>query len=308
MSTYVIGVDIGGTNTRAALVSVERLVVVREESFPTRSAGRPEEFIRRLAEAIAALDERPQAVGMGMAGLVAPASGTILYSPNLPGWRDVPLAPALSRLVGLPVALNNDANMAALGEQRAGAAKGLADVVCLTLGTGVGGGLILGGRLYRGATGQAGEVGHVTVARRGGARCGCGLRGHRETFASATGLLRMAREGIAGGRKTALRPGEELSAQRLFEAAASGDRFARGLFARMGRALGFALGNLFNLLDLEAAVLVGGVAAAWEQFIPSLERELHRRLLPRKEARILRGALSDPGIIGAACLALESRE
>ncbi len=301
----VIGVDVGATNTRVGLVEAEGLAILREERFATPRP--PEQFTRRLAEAVRALGDEPLGVGIGMAGLISPATGTILFSPNLPEWRDVPLGPELSRMVGLPVIVENDANMAALGEQRAGAARGLNHLVCLTLGTGVGGGFILGGRLYSGATGQAGEVGHLIIERRGGAPCACGRRGCLEAVASATGLVRLAREGLGRGRKSVLAERDELSAAGIARAAEGGDRFARGLYARLGTALGFALGNLFNLLDLEAAVLTGGVAAAWGLFMPRLERELQRTLLPRKQARVLRGALPDTaGIIGAACHALDS--
>jgi glucokinase len=305
---HVVGVDLGGTNTRAGLVSAERLEVVREERLASRVEEGPEQLLRRLAAAVAALGERPAAIGLGVAGLVDSASGTILFSPNFPGWQDVPVGPEFSRLTGLAVRVENDGNMAALGEQRAGAARGHNNVVCLTLGTGVGGGFIFDGRLYRGATGQAGEVGHLSVEPRGGALCGCGRRGCLETLASATGLTRMAREGLAQGRRTSLVP-EGLGARSIAKAAETGDRFARSLYGRMGKALGFALATLVNVLDIEAAVLTGGVSAAWSLFMPGLEAELSRDLLPRKQAKVLRGSLGDAaGVIGAACVALETAE
>ena len=302
---FVVGVDIGATNTRCSLVEADSFALRGEERFGTRQAGGPEGFAARLAEAVGALGGEPAAVGIGVAGLIDTPRGTILFSPNLPGWSDFGLGPELSRLTGLPVAVENDANMAALGEQRAGAARGLANVVCLTLGTGVGGGFVFEGRLYRGAAGQAGEVGHLTVERRGGAVCGCGRRGCLETIASATGIARLAREAIARGRRTSLKA-DELSALAVAQAAEAGDRLAKGVFRRAGNALGFALAQLFNLLDLEAAVLTGGVAAAWGLFMPALERELHAQLLPRKQARVLRGSLADSaGVIGAACAVID---
>jgi glucokinase len=299
----VIGIDLGGTNTRVALVDARSLEVRGEERLASNVSGGPERLIRRIAAAVAALGGEPLAVGVGVAGLIEPASGTILFSPNFPGWEDYPLGPELSRLTGLRAAVENDANMAALGEQRAGAARGINNVVCLTLGTGVGGGFVFEGRLYRGARGQAGEVGHLTIEPKGGALCGCGRRGCLETIASATGLIRLAREGMARGRKTSLKA-DDLSARAIAQAAESGDRLARSLYQRMGKALGFALAQLVNLLDLEAAVLAGGVSAAWPLFMPALETELHRWLLPRKEVRVLRTGLGEAaGVVGAACVA-----
>ncbi|MFH0810680.1 MAG: ROK family protein [Pseudomonadota bacterium] len=303
MSRFVVGIDIGATNTRAGLVALDGLKVIREERFVTRSAGGFAGFIERLYATLRLLEETPAAVGIGVAGLVDSASGSVLYSPNLPGWRNAPLGPELSRLSGVPVWIDNDANMAALGEQRAGAAVGLGHLICLTLGTGVGGGLVLNGEIYTGARGQAGEVGHMVIES-GGALCNCGHRGCLETIASATGLLRMAREGMAKGEETSLAP-EDLSARSIAAAARAEDRFALDLYARLGRALGFVTANICNLLDLDAAVLTGGVAAAWDLFIPHLHSELELNLLPLKNFRVLRGTLGDTaGILGAACLAL----
>jgi glucokinase len=306
--SVVVGVDLGGTNVRVGLIDAGRVAVLGEERLSSHVAKGPRQLVRRVAKAAAALaqasGQAPVAVGVGVAGLIDAAAGTVLFSPNFPGWKDFALGPELARATGLPVAVDNDANMAALGEQQAGAAKGLGFLACLTLGTGVGGGFIFGGRLYRGATGQAGEVGHLKVERPG-ALCGCGHRGCLETIASATGLTRMAREGLARGRKTTLSEATGLDARAIAAAAEAGDRFAKGLYGRAGRALGFGLAQLFNLLDIEAAVLTGGVSAAWPLFIASLETTLQASLLPRKQARVLRGRLGDTGgMIGAGCLAL----
>lgn len=311
MAAYVAGIDLGGTNARVGLVAADTmtgtLAVAAEERLASRVAEGPAQLTRRLAEALSRLPQRPAAIGVGVAGLIDSAQGVILFSPNFPGWDNFALGPELAKLTGLPVAVENDANMAALGEQRAGAARGLTHVVCLTLGTGVGGGFILEGKLYRGVAGQAGEVGHLTVARgKGAALCGCGRRGCLETIASATGLVRLAREGLAKGRQSALAGVDPLTAQAIAQAASAGDLFARHLYRKMGAALGFAIGQLVNLLDLEAAVLTGGVSAAWELFMPDLSTALQRELLPRKQARVLRAILGEAaGVTGAACVALE---
>jgi glucokinase len=305
-AAIVAGIDLGGTNVRIGLVEGDGFELTQEEKFPSRVELGHGQLIERLAEAISRLGKgRVRAVGIGVAGLIDAARGYVLFSPNFPGWVDVPLGPGLERATGLPVAVENDANAVALGEYRAGAGQGARYFLALTLGTGLGGGFVFEGKLFRGATGQAGEVGHMIVMP-GGALCGCGRRGCLETIASATGLVRMVREELLAGRQSILKDAPRLGAKEIDRAAREGDELAIEVYIRMGRALGLALANMFNTLDLDVISLGGGVVAAWELFMPALREQLDACLLPRKEVQVVRTRLGDSaGILGAAGLALD---
>jgi glucokinase len=238
-------------------------------------------------------------VMLGAPGIIARDQGTVVSSPNLPGWRDVPLRRLVAEAVGMPVSLENDANAAAYGEYWRGAGRGCASMVLLTLGTGVGGGLVLGGSLWRGADGMAGEIGHITIEP-GGRTCRCGNAGCLETYASATGIVDRYRE-LAGTEEGA-------SAERIHSRALEGDANARQAYREAGRALGLAFATLVNLLNLERIVIGGGVLPAWELFMPPAEQELRRRAFAAPAARVsfARAALGDlAGVTGAAGLLWE---
>lgn len=299
---FVIGMDLGGTNLRVAAVGRDGEVVALQRGDTGAREG-PEAVIARIVGAVRDVAARVAADGaavrgvmLGAPGIIASALGTVVSSPNLPGWRDVPLRDLVAAGVGLPVSLENDANAAAYGEFWRGAGGGCATMVLVTLGTGVGGGLVLGGSLWRGADGMAGEVGHMTVEP-GGRTCNCGNAGCLETYASATAILDRYRE-LAGEQ-------EASSAAQVHARALEGDANARQAFREAGRALGIAFASLVNLLNPERIVVGGGVLPAWELLMPAAEQELRRRAFAALAARVRleRAVLGDlAGVTGAGGL------
>ena len=203
-------------------------------------------------------------------------------SANLPGFEDYPVHAEIERRLAAPVILENDANVAALGEQWLGAARGIANVAVVTLGTGIGGGIILEGKIFHGMNGMAGEFGHVTVEPQG-PPCGCGNRGCAERYASASAIERMVRETIASGEAPALAKASssdaEFGAKSIYNLAIQGDEHARRIFRTFGRYLGILLAGLVNVLNLEMYVLGGGVASAWDAYAPTMFEELRVRSL-----------------------------
>lgn len=299
---FAIGMDLGGTNLRVAAVDRDGGVTAlhREE---TGAREGPEAVIERIVAALRGVAGQVAAGGgfvrgvmLGAPGIISAARGTIVSSPNLPGWRDVPLRDEVAAALGLPVFLENDANAAAYGEHWRGAGQGCASMVLLTLGTGVGGGLVLGGDLWRGADGMAGEIGHVTVDP-AGRTCRCGNAGCLETYASATGIVDRYRE-LAGVEESA-------SAEQVHARALEGDANARQAYREAGRALGVAFATLVNLLNPERIVVGGGVLPAWDLFMPHAEQELRRRAFAAPAARVgfARAVLGDlAGVTGAGGL------
>jgi glucokinase len=306
-----IGVDLGGTNTRLALVAEG--VVHNYLRFATEAQAGPAYLLHRLAGAVRELAGRAQSLGfppvagLGVAcpGVLDRAAGGVRFSPNLPGWRDIPLVDQLQSQTKLAVALENDANLYALGEHRFGAGRGYDDQACLTLGTGVGGGLILGGSLVVGPLGCGGELGHTLVEPLG-RRCGCGARGCLEAYASATGLAAGLKEALAGGEVSALKPGDDPA--RMARAAGAGDALALHLFAQAGQALGRAVAYLAAVTSLDLIILGGGLAAAWPLMESTARHELadRLRLVDPALVRIVLGRLGGKApLLGAAAWAAE---
>jgi len=300
--SVVIGMDLGGTNLRVAGVGAGGDIVelYREQTLAREG---PESVIERIVTAIGRLSASLTGSGgsvrgvvLGAPGIICSRAGTVVASPNLPGWHDVPLRDRVAAAVGFPVLLENDANAAAYGEYWRGAGKGCASMVLLTLGTGVGGGLVLGGELWRGADGMAGEIGHITVEP-GGRTCRCGNVGCLETYASATAIVDSYRE-LSGVE-------EVVSAEEVHRRAHEGDANARQSYREAGRSLGQALAALVNLLNPECIVIGGGVLPAWDLFMPAAEQEMRRRAFaaPASRVRIAPAALGDlAGVTGAAGL------
>jgi glucokinase len=306
-----IGVDLGGTNARLALVAEGG--IVDSLRFATEAQAGPADLLRRLAGAAREMAARAEGMGLTVAGLgvacpgvLDRTAGAVRFSPNLPGWRDIPLVSELTRLTGMPVALENDANLYALGEHRFGGGRGRADLACLTLGTGVGGGLILEGRLVVGPLGCGGELGH-TLVEPGGRRCGCGARGCLEAYASATGLAVGLKEALAQGEATALKPGDD--PERMARAAGAGDALALHLYAQAGRALGRAVANLVAMAGLDLIILGGGLAAAWPLMEHPARHELAARLRlvdPARIEMVVGGLGGKASLLGAAAWAAEN--
>lgn len=306
---YAVGVDIGGTHFRLAVVDETGQYGIIKK-FPSESHLGPHKLIDRVVSAVSeVMQEAPETVagiGVGIAGAVDHIKGVVRFSPNLPGWDHIPLAEIMEARLGRPVLVDNDADLIAFGEKWRGAGRGYENFLCITLGTGVGGGLILRDEIWHGC-GTAGEIGHVTIDRHG-ARCNCGNYGCLETVSSATGLIRMAREGLREGKEGLLAQRitsdpDALSARLIADLARQGDPWALELFAELGKALGVAIASVMNLLCLEAIIIGGGVSGAWDFFIGPLRTEYARRVMPgtRPEVSVLPWALKDAaGIIGAA--------
>ena len=308
MKRLAIGIDMGGTNIRLALVTDDGTIITSARHKTSAQEGK-DSVIARLSSAASELIAEGQGhgtvigVGIGAPGLIE--NGVVRCSPNLPGWNDVPFQRILGEALALPVILENDANAVAYGEKSTGAGKGLNSLICITLGTGVGGGLILDGKIWRGAFGMAGEVGHIVVEPDGN-KCSCGNRGCLETYASATGIVRTARDTVNKG--DASWDIGTLTTETLEGAARGGDKAAASLFAGAGRYLGIGIASLLHILNPEAVILGGGVARAWDLFYPSLSEEIKQRCFKEiaERTRILPASLGDnAGILGAARLAFE---
>lgn len=273
------GVDVGGTKV-AALVVDARGDVVGRAVEPMTGPSTPAEVDPIIVAIRAALADAGadaadlSAIGVGVPGRVDPNAGMVLLAVNL-GWRDRPLAALVEERLGVPCALENDVRAAAAGLVGRPAAAGAVSLAYVAVGTGVGAGLVLDGRLYRGVRGMAGEIGHVVIEP-DGPRCACGQQGCLETVAAGPAIARMAREAIAGAGETSLRMVEPLTARAVYDAARAGDPLALHLADRVGRALGRAILGLVLTYDLERVVLGGGVAAARWAFMDPILAELER--------------------------------
>jgi len=310
-SARVVGVDVGGTTVKAALVS-GKLEIIRHDEVPT-----PLDDPAELLDAIAGLVERvsvgeASAVGYGLPSLINQRQGRVADSVNVP-IADVPFVDEMRSRVDLPSVMDNDANVACLAEARAGVARGVGHVVMLTLGTGVGGGLLRDGRLYRGATGFAGELGHTSVDEDGPPCHGhCPNRGCLEVVASAGGLVRAAREVAAanpGGTLAAsLAAGEQPSARRIIDRGLAGDADCVAALGRVGRHLGVGIASFVNMFNPEIVVVGGGLISAGDLILgPAGNEAAARALRPSwQQTRIAAAELgNEAGLIGAAAMALE---
>jgi glucokinase len=310
---YVLAGDVGGTNLRIAAVSNVGSVLcqISEPTPKTGAAADVVAAVNRLAErciAESGVDERPLSFGLALAALVSVREGRVLSSPNLPELNGLLLAGAVSDSLRLNVVLENDATAAAIGEDWLGSSKGVKNSVFVTLGTGVGGGLILDGRVYRGVDGTAGEVGHICVEPEG-YPCGCGSHGCVEQYSSATAVVRMAGELLRQDASSMLHQNPHFTSKDVYGAAAAGDRVSLETFRRMGRYLGIALAGLVDVLNPELIVIGGGAAAGWDYFIEHARSEVRARAFPHPAMRVqlVRASLGEAaGILGAARVALDS--
>lgn len=319
MGRYILGIDLGGTKVSAAVLDPDGRISGRARA-KTR-AWRDDEDVfatialtgRQAVESAGLADSDLDAVGIGAPGPLDSESGYIIESANLQ-FRNFPLGPRLGREFGVPVIVENDVNAGIYGEFIAGAGRGARDVVGVFVGTGIGGGLILDGRLYRGATRNAGEVGHIIVAI-GGPRCGCGNRGCLEALASRVAITRDVRRATKRGRKTVLARHLEngtalLSSQMLKRAYDKGDAVGVKVMNRSAKSLGAGLGSLVNLLGPEIIILGGGVVEAMGvEFIKRIDRATRRVAFETcaRNLKIVKAELGDDaGVIGAALLAREA--
>jgi glucokinase len=323
MPYFSIGVDLGGTNLRIAAVEQSGRIFETITTGTEVSRGR-DKVINEMCDAIQSLSEKYQSsgalvgVGIGVPGIIDMATGMLRESPNLPGWHNYPVREEIERRLHSRVILENDANAAALGEFWLGAAKDVESSCMFTLGTGVGGGIILNGRVWHGMTGMAGELGHITVIP-DGAPCGCGNRGCVEQYASATAIRRMAKEAITRGGapelERTLKADPEFSAAAVFKLASSGDASAQRIFQQVGESLGIVVAAFVNALNLQMYVIGGGVASGWDAFAPALmdtvkkRSFVYRATIPNGEPRLGRDTVitrallgGDAGLLGAARL------
>jgi glucokinase len=299
MLEYSIGVDLGGTNLRAAAVDISG-TILGQASYDIRYADGRDSIIADLVAAIqkvrtAVGPSGLQGVGIGIPGYIQMDTGVVIGSANLPGFDGFPFRDEIQNRLGTTIILENDANAAALGEKWMGAGKDVDELVLLTLGTGIGGGIIVGGRVLHGYLGMAGELGHMTVVPQGNP-CGCGNRGCLEKHASATAIIGMARM---------LHLGEKLTAKDVYDFAIAGDRRAIECFVCMGQALGIAMANLINIFNFPLYLLSGGVLPAWDLFAPAMMEEIRKRsfTFTRTNPRIDKAILGNQaGLYGAAYL------
>lgn len=308
MAEFVLAADVGGTNLRMAVVSGDGRLMHRERC---RTPHGTDPYV--IVEAIGDLARRCReatGVSIGSLGVAAPvimdqARGIVARAPNLPMLDGFDLDRSLETSSGLAIVLENDATAAAIGEHWLGASRGVENSVCVTLGTGVGGGLILNGAAFRGPDGTAGEIGHICVEP-DGRPCGCGGRGCLEQYASATAVVRRFEElsGTVGLGSAASR--DEITAEDVYNAAVAGNRTALDSLHEAGRYLGIALAGVINLLNPEVVVISGGMSAAWDVFVGETMDQISKRAFPQPalRAKLVRARLGDDaGILGVASLA-----
>lgn len=291
---FFIGIDLGGTNARGALVDDKGTIVARARC-PAGSKREPAAILADLAGLVTTLAAKTSEVisgyGFGIPGIVAQATGLVYRSPHFPGLREYPIRVELIRALGHEVFVDNDANAYLRGEAWQGAARGHRNVILLTLGTGIGGALMIAGSVWHGDRGFAGEIGHMVIETEG-LPCPCGGRGCFEQYASASALLRMSRE-----------QGTPRLPQELAAAAGAGDKEALELFHRFGTYLGIGIASLVNITGIHTVILGGGVAGAWDYFIAATQEEFAARIYTEsaRSTQIIPATLGDDaGILGAA--------
>jgi len=312
-ASYVISVDLGGTNLRVGLVR-ENGVVESRERFPSESRSEGAVILERVAQAVKAAAAKVEAlngtiagVALGFPGIVDPGKGVVYQSPHFPDWKDLEILPYFKNELPWPVILDNDANFVALGEGWMGAGRGLKNFVMMTLGTGVGGGIVIDGRVWHGDGGFAGEVGHICIETEG-PQCACGSRGCLEMYVSATGILRLVEASDHPEGRDALlekfgRPLARLTVEDLYKAAMDGDIFSNVIFKKMGYYLGIGIASLTNAFGIENFILGGGVSQAWDFFIEPAKKELSERTYREtaRRVRVHRAQLDDDaGLVGGA--------
>jgi len=310
----VLAIDIGGTKLAAGIVDAGGDILARGE-VPTLAAEGPERVLERIVRLAKDVLGRPgipaetiHRIGIGCAGPVDRQAGLILNPPNLPGWVRVPLVEHIEKALGRPAVLENDANAAALGEFRYGAGKGARSLVYLTVSTGIGGGIILDGKIWHGLKDGAGEVGHMTLLPDGPV-CGCGNRGCLEALASGPSIARRAREALGTGRPSRLREIRDVTAADVVRLVQEGDAVAAEVWNETVGYLGLGVAAVITILAPERVVIGGGVARAGDPLFEPLRREVRRRvkLVAVESVPILPAALGrDVGILGAAAVALEA--
>ncbi len=315
----VLGIDFGGTRIKMAVVD-SRGHIRHKTGFDVQRRWGWKRLTTALVEAIdqfldasSVSKKELLGIGMGLPGLVAFDKGFVHHLVNVRGWKNLPFASLLRRRIHLPVCIDNDVNLMALGEASFGAARGFSEVVCITLGTGVGGALILNGELYRGTTYTAGEIGHLPVSREG-PLCACGGRGCFETYVGNRTIVRRAKERIMKGEKSLVRTLvggrlNRITPEILSHAARRGDRLSKSIWKEVGEWVGIALAGIVNTYNPSRIVIGGGVAEAGEVLFQPIRRTLEKRALdiPMRGLQVVKAKLgNDAGVVGASVLARRS--
>ena len=315
---YVIGIDMGGTNTAFGIVDA-RGTVIASSSIKTRKHSKIEDYIDELHTEITRLIEandaqdKIQGIGIG-APNANYFTGIIEDGVNLPWPTPIPLADLITEKFGIPTVITNDANAAAIGEMTYGAARGLKDFIMITLGTGVGSGIVINGQMVYGHDGFAGELGHVIMKRNNGRMCGCGRSGCLEAYCSATGVARTAREFLEiRNEPSTLRnlPVDEITSKDVYDAAITGDKIAKDIFEYTGEILGEALADFVAFSSPEAFVLFGGLTKAGDLIMKPVKEALDKNILGcyKGKVKVLVSELkeSDAAILGASALGWEAK-
>lgn len=314
---FAIGVDLGGTNIVCAIVNYDGKIVSSLKT-PTLAERGKEATIKRIIEAIhkniaqsAIAPANIMGIGIGAPGPLDVKRGIINFAPNLPGWRDVPLKKILEDEFNIKVILENDANAAAWGEKCFGAGQGINNLVCFTLGTGIGGGIIIDNKVYHGNNYGAAELGHMTV-NKDGPKCNCGNNGCLEAYSSAIGIKNRIRDRIKKGVKSQflnldnIESIESISLKSIFEAARQGDKLTSTIVEEAISYLGIAIANITNILNPEMVILVGGITNEGDKLLNPIREEVKKRAFYTnyKFLKIVIGELGDnAGVLGAAALA-----
>lgn len=311
---YRIGVDIGGTNVKIALVD-EQGHIAYSNSVPTRAEMGYEYTITNIKNIIKACVketnisiEQVGGIGIGCPGQIDSTKGIVRLLPNIPGWVNVPLSDIMQKEFKITTKVDNDVRVATLGEFHFGAGKGYKNIVCITVGTGIGSGIIINGELVRGSSMSAGELGHMILQAEGGAICGCGNTGCLEALASGPSIVKMANDYLMGGKSTKYKElaiNSPITPQIVYEAAGLGDAVAKRIFEITGYWIGIALTNVVNFINPELIIIGGGVAQAGDILLDPIRETIQKRALSvaAQNVKIVPAELGESaGVVGASLL------
>ncbi len=308
-----IGIDIGGTNVKIALVD-KNGTILYSNTIPTRSEMGYEYTVNNIKQGISDLmaetkstKTNVEGIGFGFPGQIDYQNGIVKLLPNIPGWVEVPISEIMEKEFGITTKIDNDVRCASLGELNYGAGVGCQNLICITVGTGIGSGLIVNGKLVRGASNAAGELGHIKLTYQGGPLCGCGDYGCLEAYASGPAIVAMAEEYIKGGKSTKYRElaNPDITPYLVAEAAKMGDNVAKRIFNIMGEYIGTGLASAVNLLNPEKIIIGGGVAESGDLLLNPIKETLAKRAMPITAAavEVVPAKLGNKaGVIGASLL------
>ncbi len=311
-----IGIDVGGTNVKIALVD-DNGKIIYSNSVPTYAKMGYEYTVNNIKQAIRDLMKETntttsdiEGIGFDFPGQVDCKTGVVKLAPNIPGWVNVPIAQMIEDEFHIPTRIDNDVRCAALGELKFGAGKGCENFICITVGTGIGSGIVINGKVVRGATNAAGELGHIKLQMNGGPICGCGDTGCLEAFASGPAIVAMAQEYIKGGKSTKFREmaaaeGGEITPYMVAKAAEEGDPVAKRIFEIVGEYIGIGLTSVINLLNPEKVIIGGGVAESGELLLAPIRKTIKERamVVAGNAVEIVPAQLGNSaGVIGASML------